>query len=89
MFEVYTGGNAGLVAIIGISEDGKEHTLYKVDEEIDDGQWGKWRAYPLANVAFALMTFRLEFRGVRSGRPNIHGIRVTGLEALPFTLTRI
>ncbi len=77
MFEVYTSGLGGLVAIIGISEDGKEHTLYKVDKEIYDGQGNKWRAYPLANVAFALMTFRLEFRG--GSNPHIYGIRVTGL----------
>ena len=65
------------MAIIGISEDGKEHTLYKVDKEIEDGQWDKWRAYPLTNVAFALMTFRLEFRD-GSHYPHIRGIRVTG-----------
>ena len=70
------------MAIIGISEDGKEHTLYKVDKEIDDKKGGQWRAYPLANVAFALMTFRLEFRD-GSNLPHIGGIRVTGLETHP------
>ncbi len=83
MFEVYTWGTGGLVAIIGISEDGKEHTLYKVDKEIDDGQGRKWRAYPLVNVAFALKTFRLEYRG-GSANPHICGIRVTGLETRPL-----
>ena len=83
MFEVYTNCRGGLVAIIGISEDGKEHTLYKVDKEIDDGQGSKWRAYPLANVAFALMTFRVEFRD-GSGHPQINGIRATGLETRPL-----
>ena len=72
------------MAIIGISEDGKEHTLYKVDKEINDGQGGKWRAYPLANVAFALMTFRLEFEGGSKYLSGICGIRVTGLETHPL-----
>ncbi len=78
-FEVYTNGNGGLVAIIGISEDGKKHTLYKVEKETGDGQGMKWRAYPMANAAFALKTFQVEFGG-GSDHPHIAGIRVTGLE---------
>jgi hypothetical protein len=83
MFEVYTIGPGGLLAIIGISEDGKEHVLYKVDKEINDGQGWKWRAYPLVNVAFALQTFKLVFGG-GSWCPNIRGVRVTGLETHPL-----
>ena len=83
MFEVYTYGSGGLLAIIGISEDGKEHVLYKVDKEIDDRQGNQWRAYPLVNVAFALKTFRLVFGG-GSFFPNIFGVRVTGLETHPL-----